>query len=58
MSSARLYILHMKPLDIVEMQLQGRFDLPGQHGHPVLTTFAVTHDYLIVGEVDIFHPQA
>ena len=49
--SACLHILHMKLLDIVEMPLQGRFDLLGQHCHPVLVAFAVTHDYLIVGEI-------
>ena len=48
----------MERVDVVEMPLQGRFDLLGQHGHPVLAAFAVTHDYLIVGEIDIFHPQA
>ena len=54
--SACLHILHMKLLDIVEMPLQGRFDLLGQHCHPVPAAFAVTHDYVIVGAVDIFHP--
>ena len=55
-TSTRLHILPMQLLDVVEMPLQGRFDLLGQHGHPVLAAFAVTHDYVIVGEVDIFHP--
>ena len=27
------------------------FDLLGQYGHSVLAAFAVTHDYVIVGEV-------
>ena len=57
-SSTRLRILRMQLVDVVELPLQGRFDLLGQHCHPVLAAFAVTHDYVIVGEVDIFHPQA
>jgi len=30
----------------------------GQHRHSVLVAFAVAHHDLIVGKVDVFHPQA
>jgi hypothetical protein len=54
----RLHILHVQLLDVVELPLQGRFDLLGEHGHPVLAAFAVTHDAVMGGAVNILHPQA
>jgi hypothetical protein len=47
----------MELFDVVEMPLYGRFDLLGQHGHPVLVAFAVAYHNVIGGKVDVLHPQ-
>ena len=41
----------------MEMPLYGRFDLLGQHGHPVLVAFAVAYHDVIGGKVDVLHQQ-
>ncbi len=56
MPSTRLEILRMQLVDVVEMPLSGRFDMLGQHRHPVLVAFAVAYHDLIVDKVNVFYP--
>jgi len=41
----------------VEMPLQGRFDMLREHPHAVFGAFAIAHDDLIVGKIEVFYPQ-
>ena len=43
--------------DTLQVGAQGGGDAGGQHGHPILVPFGLTHRDLQASEVDIFDPQ-
>ena len=47
----------MQSLHFGEMALEGILDAPWKHGHAILLTLATAYDDLMIGKIDIFHPQ-
>ncbi len=41
----------------LELSLQGQFKRCQQHGCAIMHSFGVTHYYLVLFKVQIFHPQ-
>ena len=48
----------MQSLHFGEMALEDILDAPRQHGHTILLTLATAYDDVMIGKIDIFHPQA
>jgi hypothetical protein len=53
-----LQIPGVQSCNVLQMALQGYFDVQGQYGHPVFVSLPVPDYDLIVGKVHIFYPQA
>src|SRR6185312_3846764 len=51
-------ILFVKSLDSLQVLLQLCFQRSRQHRHPIFLSLTVPHGDLVVGKVDVLHPQA
>ena len=45
----------MYMFDVRQMFLKGYDKARGKHGHPIFHAFAIPHDDLMLGEIDVFH---